>query len=34
MAVSQNHSAFDGKPVAPAILLSLGHGVTHYTFGT
>lgn len=34
MAATENHSAFGGKPVTPAILLSLGHGATHYTFGT
>jgi MFS family permease len=34
MAVAEKHSAFGGKPVAPVILLSLGHGATHYTFGT
>lgn len=34
MAVSEGHSAFGGKPATPVVLLSLGHGATHYTFGT
>ena len=34
MAATDNHAAFGGKPLAPVILLSLGHGATHYTWGT
>ena len=32
--MSQKRVSLGGKPFTPVILLSFGHGATHYAFGT